>query len=144
MRSGTIRTVSLIFLFFAGVGYAWAGGKLLNVQGKLTNSGGTALSGNYTITFRMYANLADPIANAIWMESQTLNVSSGSFNVTLGNVTALDSIPFNKAYYLGMQVSGDSNELSPRQLLGASAYALGSLGDFNVYGNIMSSGSITV
>lgn len=137
------RIVSLIFMVFSAAEPAWAGSKLLNVQGKLTNSGGTALSGNYTITFRMYNNLTDPIGNAIWSESQSVTVSSGLFNVTIGSATALDPITFNKPYYLGMQVTGDSNELSPRQLLGASAYALGALGNFNVQGNIVSSGSIT-
>ena len=139
-----LRITGLVFSIFVAAGPAWAGNKMLNVQGKLTNSSGTALSGTYTVTFRLYVNANDPIAIAVSSETQNVSVSSGSFNATIGSATSLDSIPFNKPYYLGMQVSGDSNELSPRQLLGASAYALGSLGDFNVKGNIISSGSVTV
>src|SRR5690349_13017347 len=125
-------------------GQAWAGSKLLNVQGKLTDSAGNALTGTYTVTFRIYAKSGDPIASALWTESQSLATQGGAFNVNLGNGSALDPIPFNKPYYLGMQVAGDPNELTPRQLLGASAYAHGSLGDFSVGQNVSVSSSATI
>ena len=136
MKSKLASKVGLIALMCFLAPQVWAGSKLFNVQGKLTNSAGTPLAGTFTVTFRLYANSTDPIASAVWTENQSVTVSAGVFNVALGNVTSLDAIPFNKPYYLGIQVAGDANELSPRQLLGASAYALGSLGPFNVKGNL--------
>jgi hypothetical protein len=133
-----------LFCFIICTTTSWAGSKVLNVQGKLTNSAGNALTGTFVVTFRLYANLADPLASAVWTESQSVKVSAGLFNVALGNFTSLDSIAFNQSYCLGMQVAGDPNELSPRQLLGASAFALGSLGDFNVAGSVTVSSNASV
>lgn len=124
----------LIAIFFAHPG--WAGSKFINVQGKLTDSFGTPLTGEQTITFRLYESSSDAVGAAIWSESRTVTLSTGLFNVALGTVTALDSLSFSQLYYLGIQVAGDSNELSPRQQLGASAYAQGSLGNFIVGGGV--------
>jgi len=126
-----------------GVTVAEANKKLINVQGKLTNSTGTPLTGTQTVTFRLYKNAADPLSGAIWTDSQSLALQNGLFNVTLGQNTSLNLIPFDKPYYLGIQIAGDSAEMTPRQLLGASAYALGSLESFHVAGNFTSSGTVT-
>jgi hypothetical protein len=133
-----------VVLSFQGAGLSWAGNKLINVQGKLTDSNGNALGGSFVVTFRFYANVNDSMANAVWTESQQITVQNGLINATLGNVNSLDSLSFNTPYYLGMQVAGDNNELTPRQLLGASAYALGSLGDFNVAQNLSVNGNAVV
>jgi len=117
--------------------------KLIDVQGKLTNATGDPLSGTYGVTFRLYLNAYDPIASSTWTETQVITSVNGQFNVTLGNVNVLNSLAFTSPYYLGMQVAGDPDELTPRQMLGASAYALGSLGDFNVQGNLQSNGQIS-
>lgn len=138
---------SLCFLFLLSTftpRLSWAGNKLINVQGLLTNSSGTPLTGTYAITFRLYANFSDPVGSAIWTENQSVTVSSGNFNVSLGSVTALNSIQFNAPYYLGIQVAGDANELSPRQTLGASAYAQGSLANFDIGGGVTVSSNATV
>jgi hypothetical protein len=132
----------LVFFSVIGSGPAWANSKFLNVQGKLTDNSGNPLTGNQTVTFRLYTSSAG--ASAIWTESQTVTLSTGLFNVALGSVTALDSLSFNQLYYLGIQVAGDANELSPRQQLGASAYAQGSLGDFNVGGGLVVGSTATV
>lgn len=131
---------TLLVLLFNTVS-VWANSKFLNVQGKLTDSSGAPLTGSQTVTFRLYTSSTS--GSAIWTESQSVILSTGLFNVTLGSVTALDSLPFTQAYYLGIQVAGDSDELSPRQPLGASAYAQGSLGDFNVGNNFVAGGSVT-
>lgn len=117
-----------------------ANSKFLNVQGKLTDNSGSPLTGTQTVTFRLY--VSSTAGSAIWTESQAVALSTGLFNVSLGSVTALDSLPFTQLYYLGIQVAGDSNELSPRQPLGASAYAQGSLGDFNAGNNFVAGGSV--
>jgi microcystin-dependent protein len=130
-------------LLFSSSAFA-AGGKQINVQGKLADSAGNPLTGsNIVVTFRLYSNLGDPVANAVWAESQGVTPQNGLFNVTLGKVSSMDSVPFNTPYYLGMQVAGDPDELAPRQLLGSSAYSMGSLGDFNVQGNEAVNGNIS-
>lgn len=117
-----------------------AGDKQLNIQGKLTDTSGTPLTGSQTVTFRLYTSSTASTGSAIWTESQSLSLSSGLFNASLGTSTTMDSIPFNQTYYLGIQVAGDANELTPRQILGASAYAQGSLGNFNAGGAVLAAG----
>ncbi|MBI5200449.1 MAG: hypothetical protein HY925_02585 [Elusimicrobia bacterium] len=122
---------------------ASASSKYLNVQGRLVDSSGAPLTGSQTITFRLYTSSTASVGSAIWTESQAVTLSSGLFNVTLGTVTALDGLSFLQPYFLGIQVAGDADEQSPRQVLGASAYAQASLGDFNVGGNLGVAGSVT-
>lgn len=131
------RLVFMAVSLFAFVAQGFSGDKLINIQGRLTDSLSNPLSGNRAVTFRLYNSTADPVAARVWEDSLSVKFSSGIFHVTLGQgANSLDSTPFNKPYYLGIQVSGDANEMKPRQLLGASAYALGSLGDFNVKGKL--------
>src|SRR5438874_918630 len=143
MITGKRWVLAVLFAQMA-IGPAWAGNKLINVQGKITDNAGNPLSGQVTVTFRMYANVSDPVGSALWTESQGLTATNGQFNAALGSVTTLDPLPFNVPYYLGMQVAGDNNELAPRQLLGASAYALGSPGDFSVAHNVVVGGNSSV
>ena len=142
--SKRILLSGLLGFSILGPGSAWANSKFLNVQGTLTNSSGSPLTGTQTVTFRLYTSSTVTVSSAVWTESLSITLSTGLFNVALGNVVALDTVPFNQLYYLGIQVSGDSNELSPRQPLGASAYAQGSLGDFNVGNNAVVAGTMTV
>src|SRR5262245_11364745 len=59
--------------------------KRINVQGKLTDSSGQPISGsNMTVTFRLYKNISDSIAGAIWTETQAMDLPNGNFNVALG------------------------------------------------------------
>jgi hypothetical protein len=137
-------TGALALFSALGPGPAWANSKFLNVQGKLTDTSGNPLTGSQTVTFRLYTSSAVPVGSAIWSESQTVALSSGLFNVAIGSVTSLDSIAFSQLYYLGIQVAGDASELSPRQPLGASAYAQGSMGTFNVGNNLVVASSVTL
>ncbi len=131
------RLAFMMICLLAFVVRGFSGDKLINVQGRLSDSQNNPLSGNRAVTFRLYNSTADPVAARVWEDSMSVNFSSGIFNVALGKGTnSLDATPFNKLYYLGIQVSGDANEMKPRQLLGASAYSLGSLGDFNVKGKV--------
>jgi hypothetical protein len=130
----------IVFLAFTP-GLAWANSKFLNVQGKLTDAAGNPLTGSQTVTFRLYTSSIS--GSTAWTESQSVSLSTGLFNVTLGSTTSLDSLAFNQVYYLGIQVAGDANELTPRQQLGAAAYALGSLGSFSVGNDLAVGSSIT-
>ena len=92
---------------------------LINYQGKLTDTSGTALTGAHSVTFRIY----DPSSNVLWTETwPTLTLDKGIFNVMLGGTTPLN-LPFDQQYYLGIQVDTDP-EMSPRQQITSSGYAL--------------------
>src|SRR5688572_5727735 len=123
---------AIAFVLFMPAVPARAGDKLLNVQGKLADNQSTPIAGSRVVTFRLYQNSNDPVASWVWEDNLSISFQNGLFNATLGQGATLDSLAFDKPYYLGMQVAGDSNELAPRQLLGASAYSLGSLGNFHV------------
>ncbi|MBM3288387.1 MAG: hypothetical protein FJY88_13735 [Candidatus Eisenbacteria bacterium] len=89
-------------------------------QGLLTLPGGSAApDGNYTMTFRIY-NL-EYGGTALWTEAQTLALSGGVYNATLGSVTTLN-LPFDVQYWLGVQLSGES-EMAPRVRLTSAPYA---------------------
>jgi len=138
-RIGKLGAGLLFLLICGGVALpARAGIKQINVQGKLTDSSGNPLS-NPTVTFRLYT-ATSPSSQALWSSTMMVATTSGTFSTTLQDGTpSLDSITFNIPYYLGIQVGADT-EMTPRQLLGASAYSLGSLGDFNVGGNLSAVG----
>lgn len=125
------KSLALMLLLFAVLPLS-AGENLVNIQGRLTDSSGNNLTGNQTLTFRLYQSSGDAVAAAVWVDTITVALSSGMFNVPLGQNLTLDNLAFNKTYYLGMQVSGDAQEMTPRQALAATPYALGSIGHFRV------------
>ncbi|MGD1048759.1 MAG: hypothetical protein ABR899_08430 [Candidatus Krumholzibacteriaceae bacterium] len=94
---------------------------LLNYQGILTDGSGVAVPDNtYGITFKIYEVPSG--GSALWTEIDNVVVSKGTFSVTLGTVSPLNSLAFNTTYYLGMTVADDP-EL-PRQILTSSPYCL--------------------
>jgi hypothetical protein len=93
----------------------------LSYQGVLTNDGGTAVpDGDYGITFHIY-DVAEG-GTALWTEAKVVTVVKATFNTILGTTEALD-LPFDKPYWLGIQVEGNP-ELIPRTQLTASAYTM--------------------
>lgn len=122
----------------------WAGARKVYVQGKLTDSGGTPLSGAQTVTFKLYD--AATAGTMVWT-SGVLSVtpaSGGLFNVPLQDgAPSLDSVSFDKPYFLGITVGADA-EMTPRQELGASALSHGSPKDFTVNNNLMVSGRLGI
>ncbi|MFH2036248.1 MAG: tail fiber domain-containing protein, partial [Candidatus Zixiibacteriota bacterium] len=95
---------------------------LINYQGKLTNSSGDPLTGNYDITLKLYAYQTGPFA--LWSETHgNVPVSNGLLSLTIGSQTALpDSILNGTSRYLGITVGTDP-EISPRTLLTSSPRA---------------------
>ena len=76
----------------------------LGYQGRLKNSGGTALTGNYSFTFRLYTSSTGGVA--VWNETQpSVSVDQGSFAVQLGSVNPLTTfVDFTKPLYLTSEV----------------------------------------
>lgn len=106
---------------------AWAVPNLINYQGKLTDSDGTALNGDYTIIFYIYNDETN--GTALWgPENKTVSVTNGIFDVQLGGVPFPSNLFDNDVLYLEIQIynaDADSEEiLEPRQRLTSTAFAM--------------------
>ena len=96
----------------------------LTYQGVLTNPDGTVVPDNaYSVRFRLYDQEAG--GTALWDEAQSVTTVKGVFSAVLGKTTALDTLAFNRPYWLGLSV-GAGTELTPRIALTASPYSLNS------------------
>jgi hypothetical protein len=96
---------------------------MLNYQGFLTDENGSALTGSYQISFRLYdeASGQNP-----WVWSETHNavvVENGLFNVLLGSLDTLTADDLAGERYLGITVAGEV-EMTPRMRLASVAYSL--------------------
>ncbi|MBK9605958.1 MAG: hypothetical protein IPO58_05820 [Betaproteobacteria bacterium] len=96
---------------------------VLNFQGYLTTSNGTPVTATVSMQFKLYAS--DTGGSPIYSETQpSVAVTNGQFNVVIGTPGPIpDNVPFDQPYWLAITVGGDA-EMEPRQLLGASPYAI--------------------
>ncbi|PIY43378.1 MAG: hypothetical protein COZ06_22995, partial [Armatimonadetes bacterium CG_4_10_14_3_um_filter_66_18] len=95
--------------------------RIVTYQAVLENADGTLVAeGNKTLTFRIYDSATG--GSALWTETQSAAVSGGMFTALLGKVVPL-AVPFDKMYWLSVQVAGDS-EMTPRHPLTATPYAV--------------------
>ncbi len=108
--------------------------KLMNYQGKLTNSAGVALNGTHNVAFRIYT--APTGGSAIWSETQTVSVTNGLFDVRLGISTPLN-LAFDDTYYVELVVN--SEVLAPRNMLAVVPYAFRT-----IYADSFASGAMQV
>ena len=93
---------------------------LIGYQGRLTDAQGSPKEGSHQITFRIYD--AEAAGNLLWQETHpNVTVTNGIFDVLLGGVTPLD-LPFDKQYYLAIQVGSDP-EMTPRQQIASVGYS---------------------
>src|SRR6185312_4389364 len=96
----------------------------VSFQGRLTDPAtNTPRSGAFDMTFRLY-NVPSG-GSALYTESQLqVPVNNGVFSTQLGSVTALSPDLFAGASaYLGITVSPDGAEMTPRQRLAMAPYA---------------------
>jgi hypothetical protein len=95
---------------------------LINYQGRLTTSTGTAVvDSTWTVTFAVYG---DPVSgSSLWNESATVATVNGQFTHLLGSVTTIPPTLFTSAQprWLALTVSGE--ELLPRTRLASVPYA---------------------
>jgi Chaperone of endosialidase len=124
---GKSTTSQLILLLAAAWCCALANAQVphkLSYQGYLTNASGTPINVTTAMTFKLY--VAPSGGAALYTEIQpSVSVAGGIFNAVIGAVTALN-LPFDVPYYLGVSAGGDP-EMTPRQLVTASPYALHSI-----------------
>ncbi|MDX1419476.1 MAG: hypothetical protein R3181_05865, partial [Rubricoccaceae bacterium] len=92
-------------------------------QGLLTDPAGAPVpDGDYAITFALYT--APTGGSPLWTEARSVTTEGGLYAVTLGAVTPLADVAFDRPLWLGVRVEADP-EMSPRTPLVAAPYALG-------------------
>ena len=123
-----MRTLSLSWVGASFSAWSQSVPLLLNYQGRLSNSGGTAVTGSYNMAFRM----VDANGNALgWSETQNnVSVSNGFFAVQLGSVSSLSASmlqgppvdSFGPVRFLEVTVNGEL--LSPNVRILGAAWAI--------------------
>ena len=100
---------------------AWAEiPKTLSYQGVLTDAQGNPVAdGTVELTCRLHQDASG--GNPLLEETQQVAVIGGVFSTILGSSAVLN-LSFDKPYWLGLSVNGDS-ELEPRTALTTSAYS---------------------
>lgn len=106
---------ALLFLALAAI-TAWATPNLVSYQGKLEEDG-EPFSGEVSMTFSLYES--ENAGTPFWNETQTVTVVDGIFNVLLGSVETLPSLPLDECW-LGVTVDRDA---LPRQQITSVPYA---------------------
>lgn len=113
----------------------------MSYQGVLSDSEGNLVSDrDYSITCNLYTSSTGGLS--IWSETQTVTVTGGIVNATLGSIVPL-SLEFDQPYWLGISVDGGA-ELTPRTNLTSSAYAFNtkSIPDHIVTGEKVEDGNL--
>jgi hypothetical protein len=77
----------------------------------------------YSVTFRIYGEEDAAVEDAVWSETQSVNVKGGLFSVLLGSINPITADVFAEPNrWLGVQV-GDDSEMTPRQRIVTVGYA---------------------
>ncbi|MEO0102635.1 MAG: hypothetical protein ABIK81_02905 [candidate division WOR-3 bacterium] len=94
--------------------------KMMNYQGKLTDNSGNPLNGHFDMTFTIYD--AATGGNLYWQETQSgVLVAQGIFNVLLGRLNPINSLPEGPDCFLEINIGGTT--LSPRQRIVSNGYS---------------------
>jgi hypothetical protein len=116
-----IAIIVIVSLLMSGIA-PYANASIPNVMtyaGVLKDINGNALDGAYTLTVKLYETASGGVP--VWSHTATgVSIDQGKFYLEFS-----PEVVFDKEYWLGFQVGGDS-EMSPRQRLGAVPYALSS------------------
>ena len=99
---------------------------LITFQGVLNDDSGDPVpDGSYTMTFKLYtaASGGSPVWTEIRTSTDAVQVTDGSFDVDLGEISSLSGVLFDQPLFLGIAVDADP-EMSPRTPLASSPYAM--------------------
>jgi len=96
--------------------------KMINYQGRLTDSAGTAMDTTVSMEFAIYDDSTSEVSQ--WSETQvSVAVTDGFFNVLIGSIEPLDASLFEDSLcYLGISVGNDP-EIEPRTRLISVPYS---------------------
>ena len=94
----------------------------MSYQAYVTDATGSPVGGEQSVTFRLYTTQNG--ASMVWQETQQLTLHQGLLRAQLGAVMPLD-LPddFDTPLFLGIELGADG-EMSPRQPLAISGYAV--------------------
>lgn len=135
MEKNIFKQVLVCLVLFLLVKAAWAALEparsplySINVQGRIFGRG-IPVYGDATkdITFRIYDSESE--GEVLWEGTVSVLITNGFFNAILGT-TARPENPIDiewdpaKRHYLGVQVAGESDEMSPRKELVAVPFAM--------------------
>ncbi len=122
------------FVFLVGIGSALAAtpNQSISVQGVLKNSSGAPVpNGVYSVRFRIYddatAAPAEPLpctptsSPCVYEKTVNIMTSNGVFSTVLDTVPA--TVSFDKQYFLGIKITGETEEMRPRSNLTYSVYS---------------------
>ena len=126
--------ITFTVLFFSAQKSQAAINSQINYQGKLTDAAGVAKpNGNYNMIITIYDAASG--GSCVWTArgtcgtptARSVALVNGIFSIMLGDSgdNALTGLDFNVPYYLGVTVESDP-EMTPRKVIGASAYAFNS------------------
>ncbi len=95
--------------------------RLMRFQAGLNDASGMPIEGAFNLTFRIYDT--ETAGTALWQETQNnINIEEGLLNVELGSVTPLNTLAFDKQYWLSVQ-AGIDPEMTPRFKLTGAPYS---------------------
>ncbi len=120
MLKKLISKIIFVFFVIAYMAVVHAVPNLISYQGVLNDQNGQPVTGTVNVTFRIYD--VGTGGDALWNETQAVQVETGLFNVKLGAVQQLSASVFaSDSLYLGIQVGADT-EMTPRQRITAGPY----------------------
>ena len=96
----------------------------ISIQGILREASGVAVEdGEYDLVFRIYEDIDAAVSTAIYEETHPqVTIANGIYSVHLGTHNSMGFLPFDKEYFVGVQVG--SSELKPRIELTHSPYSM--------------------
>lgn len=126
LRGISFSHVLVLVLIFGFIASAppWAHADIpryINYQGKLTDADDNPVTGDVSVTLRIYD--AETGGTALWEETQTVTVARGIFSILLGSAQSLSDLDFDSPYWYSVEVESDG-EMTPRQRLTTVAYAI--------------------
>lgn len=96
--------------------------RLINYQGRISESDGSTGNSDLTLTFNLYSSATD--GESLWQEVHTVIPTDRVFNVLLGSLQPLpDLVQLQDSLFLSLSTETDG-ELLPRQQMVSVAYAL--------------------
>ncbi len=96
--------------------------RLLSYQGVLVEPDGLAVpDAMYVVTIRLYETAGG--GTPVWEETQSVVTLDGVFDAVLGLKTPLNNIPFDRQYWLAIELQGE-REMTPRTMVVSAPYAL--------------------
>lgn len=96
--------------------------RLLSYQGVLVEPDGTKVpDATYVVTIRLYDMPAG--GTPVWEETQPVVTLDGVFDAILGLKEPLDDVPFDRQYWLAVELQGE-REMTPRTMVVSAPYAM--------------------